>query len=166
MREHSDNWQIAKRLEAIRLLHSCLTVVTVSKQLCVNQEIVYKYIKTYKEDGITGLVTLDKPGKESKLSEEQWLKIEKFIEDSRREKLKCTTNDQVAFVKKHFGIEIGAKWLYKRLLIRKQRRMDGLTPVLLFLTAVGNELTFNRVYRRSLFLLIQSISTTPVFHHI
>lgn len=129
-KQYSYSWQIAKRLEAIRLIDSGLTVNIISQQLCVNQEIVYKYIRTYKEAGLLGLVNLEKPGKESLLNEERMTALEKHIEECRKNKISCTTQDQVEWVKKTYGVDIGAKWLYKRLLVRKQKRMDSLVPVI------------------------------------
>lgn len=130
---------------------------TVSQQLCVNQEVIYNYVKTYRQKGLDGLVNLEKPGKESKLTEEQMMALEYFIEECKKKKIKCTTHEQVTWLKQKFNIEIGPKWLYKRLLIRRQNRFDKIAMIFFWITLVLNELTLRPGYKRL------AVSTLHVF---
>lgn len=150
LKEHANSWQITKRLEAIRLLDQGLTVSTISLQLCINPDIIYRYIRVFEEEGIQGLLLMQKPGKESKLSEEQLVQLEKLTEECRKQGKKFTTKDQVQWVKENFNIIIGEKWLYKRLLMRKTNRLDKILSLFICLTLLGRELTMRPGYRRML----------------
>lgn len=164
-KDHRNNWQIVKRLEAIRLLDSGLTVATISEQLCVNLEVIYKYVKTYKEKGLDGLITLEKPGRESKLTEDQMIELERYIEDCRRNKIKCTTKEQVSWVKSQFGVDIGSKWLYKRLLIRKQELLDNSHSLFFWLCLIGSQFGLCPGIRRLLTTSTQ-IAQYLTLHHV
>lgn len=110
-------WQILKRLEAIRLLAKGLSQSLVAKQLCVRREIIYTYRKTYLEGGITALIKMEKPGKETLLTEE----MAEAVEAYRDQKQKRVSNKELcAWLFEKYQVTISPEWLSKRLTMREE----------------------------------------------
>lgn len=166
-KQYANSWQITKRLEAIRLLDTGLSASMVSKQLCVNTEVIYKYVKTYQEKGIDGLINLERPGREAKITEKQLSEVEAYIERCQREGVRCTASDQAAFVKEQYNIDIGTKWIYKRLLIRRQSRLDGALATFGVVTPFAIQLaTLPGLKRYSFFAITHTLFFLSTFQYV
>lgn len=162
IKQYTHPWQIAKRLETIRLLDSGLTVSTICDQLCIHPKVVYRYVKAFKQKGFEGLINLEKPGKESKLSEKQMLEIEEYIAGCHREGKRCTSHDQAAYAKERFGVEIGSKWIAKRLLLRKQTRFERTLPAIGIVTPLLVQLSMIPGWKR--YTISGAIQAISFFH--
>jgi putative transposase len=113
-----------KRLLAIRLLHEGYKIPQVMQIVDCSEKSVYNYQASYAQEGITGLTTKPKPGRDKKLTTEQ--------ENELYETIKTKLPNQVGFtpfanwtsslagqwIKKTFGVkysERGVRALFKRL---------------------------------------------------
>lgn len=117
MSEKNLPWQILKRLEAIRLLSKGLSQTLVAKQLCVRREIVYEYKKAFEQGGILALLKMEKPGRETTLTEEMLRAVEQYRHSLKK---KHVAHKVLAdFLQIHYGVAISPEWLAKRLMQRK-----------------------------------------------
>lgn len=110
--------QQIKRLEVLKLLDKGIETNSIAQQLGVRVERVRKYIRIYKNGGIDGVITMEKPGKESVLSEDMFKKLEEYIANNRINK-KFGRAEMTQFIKENYDIEITPEWLARRLLQRK-----------------------------------------------
>lgn len=115
IKSHVSSWQIRKRLEAIRLLDKGYKVESVALQLCVRKATIYEYIKRFNAGGFQALMSAGKPGKESKMKDEYFVCLERFIDLQKKEKNSCTLKEMTEFLKESFGVEVGTEWLSIRL---------------------------------------------------
>lgn len=112
-------WQLLKRLEAIRLLSKGLSQTLVAKQLCVRREIIYLYNKTYLQGGLDALLRMDKPGKETKLTEEMLHTLENHLASEKKQNRRPSNKQLADWLYTKYHLTISPNWLSTRLTMRK-----------------------------------------------
>jgi transposase len=117
-------WQVMKRLEAIRLVDKGCTTAMIAEQLAIRKEQVRKYYQEYSKGGLDGLIRLEKPGRETLLTEATFRALEQFAKAQKKLKKRCTLKDLTMFLSAHYDISISEEWLSKRLAMRKQALKD------------------------------------------
>jgi len=117
--------QVVKRLEAIRLLEKGCTPTMVAHQLAIRKELVRKYATDFLKKGFDGLVRLEKPGKDTILTEEKFQALESYIQQQKKLNKRCSLKDLTTFLTVTFGITMSAEWLSKRLVLRKQAQKQS-----------------------------------------
>lgn len=115
-------WQVLKRLEVIRLSDKGCTTAMIAQQLAIRKELVRKYCATFHEEGLDGLIHMEKPGKETLLTEEKFRVLEAYIRQSKK---RYSLKELKQFLFEQYGIAISEEWLSKRLAMRKQRLKDA-----------------------------------------
>lgn len=123
MRDKSIPSQVIKRLEVIRLLDKGCTTSIIARQLNIRQELVRKYHGEFVKGGFAALIRVEKPGKETALTEDKFQALEAHIKALKKEKKKWCLKDLTTFLASEYGISMSEEWLSKRLAMRKQGRV-------------------------------------------
>ncbi|MDE2025824.1 MAG: hypothetical protein KGJ07_04985 [Patescibacteria group bacterium] len=93
------------------------TTAMVAKQLALRQELVRNYCSEFRKSGFDGLIHMEKPGKETLLTEEIFQSMENYMRNMEK---KCSMRDLTCFLLKEYNISISEEWLSKRIAMRKQ----------------------------------------------
>lgn len=108
--------QTAKRLEVIWLMDRGCTTAMIAQQLNIRKELVRKYHAEFLKGGLSLLLRLEKPGRETLLTEERFQALEAYMKQIKK---KYSLKDLTAFLLQTYGISISEEWLSKRLTMRK-----------------------------------------------
>lgn len=123
--DKSQPWQVIKRLEVIRLLDKGCTTAMIAKQLAMRPELVRKYCQEFCKGGFDSLLRMEKPGRETLLTEEAFRALEVFEKAQKKLKKRCSLKDLTLFLAREYGISISEEWLSKRLAMRKHALKDA-----------------------------------------
>ena len=119
LEENKYSSRMIKKLHVLRLADKGYSSIYISKVLEMEIQRVYKYLKIYKIGGILALITEEKPGNQSILTEEILQKLEQYINDCQREKKKCTYLHMKVFLDSECKVNIGKSWLARTLQNRR-----------------------------------------------
>jgi len=103
--------QLLKRVQCIKLKNMGLKHSDIADLFNCNIHTITGWIKTYKEEGLQGLLRWDYKGRPSRLSEGE---ISRLKEQHRKEPFR-TARDAKEFIKKEFGIDFHLHWVQKLL---------------------------------------------------
>lgn len=124
LKSFKTDWKISKRLEAVRLLSEGLSVDNIAKQLAVRKELIYEYFRTFRKGGLNALLNMQKPGKETKLTEEMLRSLEEYIAKERIEGRNHSYKSLVDWILEKYNISLSPQWLSIRLYTRRKLLKD------------------------------------------
>lgn len=101
------------RLHAVLLVAKGMNCPSAAKYLGDPERTVRHWVEKYNEEGLRGLVEIDKPGRTSRLTEQQLVKIDKILRRPPTEAgMKCGIWDGKtlsAYIENKFGISLGVR---------------------------------------------------------
>lgn len=124
LKEKTLSWQMKKRLESIRLLSKGVSPNLVGKQMAIRSQLVYEYIRTFRSHGVEGLIKMEKPGKETKLTEGMLEDLEHFIQMRQNKGKNMTREQKAGWLLTTYQVEISPQWLSQRLATRARAKKE------------------------------------------
>ena len=103
--------RLLKRIQCIKLKNMGLKHKDIADFFDCNIHTVTGWIKTYKEEGLKGLLRWEYKGRPSKLSDEDWHRIK----ERNTRKPFNTAREAKKFIKDEFGIDFHLHWVQKLL---------------------------------------------------